>query len=61
MSTWGFPLVTGFDHKLDDTWEVYGDSDARCFVIRLDGVGKPHINISWSDDGSDENERLCRL
>ena len=24
------------------------------------GVGKPHINIRWSDDGSDENERVYR-
>ena len=23
-------------------------------------VGKPHINIRWSDDGSDENERIYR-
>ena len=23
-------------------------------------MGKPHINIRWSDDGSDENERVYR-
>ena len=24
------------------------------------GGGEPHINIRWSDDGSDENERVYR-
>ena len=29
-------------------------------ILSLDGVGKTHINIRWSDDGSDENERIYR-
>mgnify|MGYP007005062807 CR=1 FL=1 len=29
-------------------------------ILSLEGVGKPHINIRWSDDGSDENERIYR-
>ena len=29
-------------------------------ILSLDGVGKPHINIRWSDDGSDENEHIYR-
>ena len=29
-------------------------------ILSLEGVGKPHINIRWSDDGSDENERVYR-
>ena len=35
---------------------------APCFLRLdyMDGVGKPHINIRWSDDGSDENERVYR-
>ena len=27
-------------------------------LLSLEEVGKPHINIRWSDDGSDENERI---
>ena len=29
-------------------------------ILSLVGVGKPHINIRWSDDGSDENECIYR-
>ena len=29
-------------------------------ILSLVEVGKPHINIRWSDDGSDENERIYR-
>ena len=29
-------------------------------ILSLEEVGKPHINIRWSDDGSDENERVYR-
>ena len=33
---------------------------AISIILSLVGVGKPHINIRWSDDGSDENERVYR-
>ena len=40
------------------------DGKTRAFVystiLSLVEVGKPHINIRWSDDGSDENERIYR-
>ena len=32
----------------------------RSIILSLDGEGKAHINIRWSDDGSDENERIYR-
>ena len=35
-------------------------SRSRSTILSLVEVGKPHINIRWSDDGSDENERICR-
>ena len=36
------------------------EDEKNSIILSLEEVGKPHINIRWSDDGSDENERIYR-